>query len=180
MFDNFNITSMLPINQGRVGIRIFTDRDITEDYISWLNDPEVVKYSNQRFKFHDHDSSKAFLKSIDNLDAIFLKIVHLESNEFIGTMTVYFSINHNTADIGIMVGNRKFWNQGLGEEAWTTVMNFLLDKLNVRKVTGGALACNKGMIRIFEKAGMVQDGIRRDQEIFDNKAHDIVYFAKFK
>tara|TARA_Y100000768_G_C23893857_1_gene641535 strand:- start:381 stop:923 length:543 start_codon:yes stop_codon:yes gene_type:complete len=180
MLDITNIAEMFPINHERVGIRLFTEKDITKEYISWLNDPEVVKFSNQRFKFHDSDSSKAFLKYINSLDAIFLKIIHKQSDEFIGTMTVYFSLNHSTADIGIMVGNRKFWNQGIGAEAWTALMNFLLDKLNVRKVTGGTLSCNRGMIRIFEKVGMIQDGIRIEQEIFDDKAHDIVYFAKFK
>ena len=128
MLDVSNIVPMLPINHERVSIKLFTDKDITEDYISWLNDPEVVKFSNQRFKTHNNHTSNAYLKSINNMDAIMLKIIHKESNEFIGTMTVYFSLNHNTADIGIMVGNRKFWNKGLGAEAWTAVMNFLLDE----------------------------------------------------
>ncbi|MCC6247256.1 MAG: hypothetical protein IT499_05810, partial [Rubrivivax sp.] len=32
----------------RVRLRPFTAADITDAYIGWLNDPEVVRYSNQR------------------------------------------------------------------------------------------------------------------------------------
>ncbi len=59
------------------------------------------------------------------------------------------------------------------------MMNFLLEKGCVRKVTGGTLSCNQGMMRIFEKVGMVSDGVRKDHEVIDGKPYDIVYFAKF-
>ena len=58
-------------------------------------------------------------------------------------------------------------------------MDFLLKKLSIRKVTGG-VSYNTGMMRIFEKVGMIPDGIRIDQELLDGKPYDIVYFAKFK
>ena len=32
-------------------------------------------------------------------------------------MTVYFSRRHQTADIGIMLGNKAFWDISLGTEA---------------------------------------------------------------
>ena len=45
----------------------------------------------------------------------------------IGTMTIYFSANHQTADIGIMIGNKAFWGKG-GEQAWQAVMDLLIQK----------------------------------------------------
>jgi RimJ/RimL family protein N-acetyltransferase len=173
------IASMFPIIGERLNLRLFKESDISDDYISWLNDPDVVKFSNQRFKLHNRKTCEAFFNSINSSDAIFLAITHIESEEVVGTMTVYFSINHETADIGIMLGNKSFWNQGLGEEAWGMMMKFLLEKRCVRKVTGGTLSCNQGMMRIFEKVGMVSDGVRKDHEIIDGKPYDIVYFAKF-
>jgi RimJ/RimL family protein N-acetyltransferase len=58
-------------------------------------------------------------------------------------------------------------------------MDFLLENSFVRKVTGGTLSCNEGMMRIFEKVGMVLDGVRKDHELIDGKPYDIVHFAKF-
>ena len=173
------INTLLPITLDRISLRLFEEADIRDNYISWLNDPEVVKFSNQRFMSHNRKTCEAYFNSIDGSDDLFLAIIHHESAEIIGTMTVYFTPNHQIADIGIMLGNRACWGQGLGEEAWCALMDFLLEKLGVRKVTGGALSCNEGMVRIFEKAGMVLDGTRKDHEMLDGKPYDIVHFAKF-
>jgi len=173
------IISSLPIILERVSIRLFSASDIGYDYISWLNDPEVMKFSNQRFISHNRETCKDFFNSIQSLDAIFLVIIFQENKEAVGTMTVYFSRNHQTADIGIMLGNKSFWNIGLGTEALNGVIEFLFKKAGVRKVTSGTLSCNKGMIRICEKAGMVTDGVRKKQELIKDKPYDIVYFAKF-
>ena len=180
MKDIFEINSMFPITRERVSIRPFRASDITNDYISWLNDPEVIKYSNQRFRKHSRETCVEYLNSFKSSESIFLSIIHKKSEEFIGTMTVYFSSNHQTADIGIMLGNKLYWNQGLGEEAWSAVMEFLLEKVKVRKVSGGTLSCNKGMMRIFEKLHMSLDGVRKDHEVIDGKFFDIFHFAKFK
>ncbi len=174
------ISSKFPICHGRVTLRLFKENDIQDNYISWLNDPDVVKYSNQRFISHTKETSLSFLNSIKNSQAIFLAITDRDTKEVFGTMTVYFSLDHNTADIGIMLGDKSYWNKGLGAEAWQLLMDFLLKKLSIRKVTGGTLSCNTGMMRIFEKVGMIPDGIRIDQELLDGKPYDIVYFAKFK
>ena len=87
-------------------------------------------------------------------------------------------LNHKTADIGILIG-KKFWGQGLGEEAWGLVMNYLFKNF-IRKITGGTLSCNTGMIKIFKKTGMIQDGIRKNHELVNNKPFNMVHYAKFK
>lgn len=170
---------ILPITLDRISLRLFKESDINSEYISWLNNSEVVKYSNQRFITHTTQSCKSYFESFLNTDNLFLAINHNETKKFLGTMTVYFSVNHSTADIGIMIGNRNFWGMGLGEEAWKGLMGCLINKLDIRKVTGGTLSCNKGMIRIFQKVGMVTDGVRKDQEVINGECHDILYFAKF-
>lgn len=167
--------------QGRdVELRHFTDDHINNDYLKWLNDPEVVRYSNQRFKTHDHVSSYAYLESFRGTGNLFLAIHVKQSGLFVGTMTAYFSPPHKTVDIGILLGNKDFWGQGIGRDAWETLMSYLLGFDCVRKVTGGTLRCNAGMVNIMVKAGMQPDGVRVAQELVNNNPQDILYFARFK
>ena len=170
---------MFPITLDHIRLRLFEEKDITLEYISWLNNPEVVRYSNQRFITHNDETCKSYFESFQDSKNIFLAITDKSSKNMIGTMTIYFSVNHQTADIGIMIGNIAFWGKGIGEQAWQAVMNLLIQKKGIRKVTGGTLAINKGMIRIFEKVGMVPDGVRKNHEIIDEMPCDIYYFAKF-
>jgi hypothetical protein len=44
-------------------LRPFEAADINATYLGWLNDPEVTRYSNQRFHQHTPESCAANLES---------------------------------------------------------------------------------------------------------------------
>ena len=170
---------LFPIKGKLIGLSLFVESDITENYITWLNDPEVVKFSDQRFKQHSFASCYEYYKTFQNSNNLFIRILDKNSETAIGTMTVYFDFNHQLADIGILIGNKDFWGKGMGQEAWNCIMNLLLQQENIRKVTGGTLSCNYGMINIMQNTGMQDDGIRRNHALVNGKWHDILYFSKF-
>ena len=179
MFDILNIKKIFPMVGDRIVLRLFAEEDITSSYINWLNDPFVVKFSNQRFKKHTFDSCRNYFQTFANSNDIFISILARDVGCMIGTMTVYINSYHSVADIGIMLGDKNYWGKGIGKEAWESVMNLLLNKTEIRKVTGGALSCNNSMVKIFKGTGMQEDGVRKNQEIVDGKLYDIVHFAKF-
>lgn len=160
-----------------VRLRKFSVDNITDEYIRWLNDPNVVKYSNQRFRQHNQETCLTYLKSFENSDHIFIAIY--QDLKFIGTMTAYISKIHQTADMGIMIGDRQYWGKGVGKDAWITLMQGLFDQFQLRKITGGTLRCNKAMVNIMISSGMQPDGIRIEQELVDGNPVDILHFAKF-
>ena len=57
------ISESFPIKSSRLTLKFFSEENVTTEYLSWLNNPKVVKYSNQRFKEHDYDSSICYFKS---------------------------------------------------------------------------------------------------------------------
>ena len=166
----------LPLQGKRALVRLFSYRDLSENYISWLNDPEVVRYSNQRFLTHDMDSVNRYFKHFVDSSNIFLAIEDAQNAQHVGTMTIYVQPYHYTSDIGILVGEH---GKGYGAEAWCLVVDWLLNTCHVRKVTAGTLACNRGMLRLMEESGMKREAIRRDQELVEGKPQDVIYFAKF-
>lgn len=168
----------LPLHGQRVDIRLFTEDDLCTQYISWLNDPIVVRYSNQRFRSHDRTTCAAYLASFQDSDNLFLSLRSKEEDHAIGTMTVYFSRHHGTADVGILIGDTKTWAQGYGQDAWNTVVEWLCTQPRVRKVTAGTIACNSGMLKLLERSGMEKEAVRKRQEIVDGEAVDILYYAR--
>lgn len=173
------IRDSFPLYGQSIELHLFGTEHITEQYLGWLNDPEVVRYSNQRFRRHDEASSRVFLQSFEGSGNLFLAIYLAHSGKFVGTMTVCFSIQHETADMGILIGDKSCWGQGLGEDAWSTLMSLLLETGKVRKVTGGTLRCNVGMLKVMSKTGMLPDGVRTGQELVEDVPQDIMYFARF-
>ena len=94
-------------------------------------------------------------------------------------MTIYRNENHGTADIGLMMGNKSYWRQGLGLEAWRVVLKELLKEPSIRKVTGGTARPNTGMVKIMEQSGMKLEAVRHQQELIEGKPVDLLYYAKF-
>ena len=65
---------MFMLQGEKVLIRLFDIQDITKSYINWLNDAEVVRYSNQRFTNHTYESCVRYLSSFTETDNYFLNI----------------------------------------------------------------------------------------------------------
>ena len=168
-----------PLSGDRIVVRPFTAGDISETYLGWLQDPEVVRYSGQRFRVHTLDTCRAYWASFEGSANHFLAICDRQSGTMLGTLTVYRSLHHGTADIGIMVGVRRAWGHGVGAEAFCLVVSTLKASGVVRKVTAGTLAVNRAMVRIMEKAGLHLEATRRAQELLDGEPVDVVYHATF-
>ena len=180
MIDINELKNFFPLDGSRVSIRLFTENNITDDYLNWLNDPAVVKYSNQRFTQHTHQTSLDYLQTFVNSEHLFLTVYLKEREMYVGTMSVYISTAHETADIGIMIGDRTCWGDGIGGDAWNTILTWLLDVVAIRKATGGCLRDNKGMAKIMINSLMQTDGVSIEQELVDGQPQDIMYFAKFR
>lgn len=168
-----------PLAGTRVLLRRFVEADITEEYLGWLNDPRVTRFSNQRFRAHDRDTSRAYLASFNDSPNMFLSIRRLLDDVAIGTMTAYCIPVHGTVDVGIMIGEASARGGGWGSDAWSTLTTALLANPSIRKLTAGCAAQNVAMVRLMERSGMTHEATRRHQEIIDGRPADLVYYARF-
>jgi [ribosomal protein S5]-alanine N-acetyltransferase len=163
----------------RVWLRPMSAEDITPEHVAWLNDPEVVRHSNQRFVRHTLASCEAYRRSFDGSANLYLSARLIASDRRIGTLTAYRNLHHGTADIGILMGERQVWGQGLGLEAFQLLADALCATGEVRKLTCGTLAVNHAMLKIAARAGFHREAVRVGQELVDGQPTDIVYFARF-
>ena len=167
------------LTTARLRLRPFQLVHITVTYLSWLNDPAVMRFSNQRFRTHTAQSSTTYLESFAGTANSFLLITQRGDGRPIGTATVYRSPQHGTADIGLMVGDRQCWGQGYGREAWQAVLEALLQEPGIRKVTGGTARPNQAMVRIMEQSSMELEAVRARQELIEGQSVDLLYYARF-
>ena len=163
----------------KVLLRQFVAADIDENYIAWLNDSDVVRFSNQRFLKHDRESCSRYLATFEETKNLFITVRRLSNDSALGTMTAYVSNHHGTVDVGIMIGDKSVWGHGCGQDAWNILISWLLERNDIRKVTAGTLACNTGMIKLMERSGMHYEATRKAQEKVNEEIVDILYYAKF-
>jgi RimJ/RimL family protein N-acetyltransferase len=176
MLSEYGRANILELTGDVVSLKPFDQTNLTPEYLGWLRDPELMKYSNQRFREHDLTSCQRYLDSFRESGNQFFAIYF--QGLFAGTMTAYLTKVHKTADMGLMIG-AQCRGKGLGRDAWKTLMEHLL-QTGTRKVTGGTLRCNRVMVRIMESSGMQADGVRTAHELVDGVPHDILHFARFQ
>ena len=160
-------------------LSVFDKTNICELYISWLNDKEIVKYSKQSLIKHSKISCTKYLETFNNTNNLFL-CISSHKNEMIGTMTAYINENQSSADIGILIGNKKFRSLGYGFNAWMLLQNYLFNDLYINKITAGTMSENLAMIKIIEKSKMKFVYKKTDKYFDDEKFSVQFYFAKFR
>ena len=174
------MAALAEVRSPRLRIVPFEERHLTERYVGWLNDAEVVRYSEQRHRRHDLESCRKYFAQMRQSDSYFSAIEEIQRQlGHIGNITVSVDAANELADIAIMIGERAAWGAGFGFEAWSAVMRALHEREGFRKVTGGAVSANRAMVRIMEKAGMRPDGRRRAHYLIEGTPVDLVYYAAF-
>ena len=161
----------------RFTVRPFEISDVSPAYLSWLNNGEHMRCSNQRFATHTHDSALEYLSSFKGIESVLLAVEMRDNSQLVGTATVLSNIHHGTADIGVMIGS-EYSRRGIAREVVRAIVE-ALDIQEFRKITIGTSAQNIGMLRVIESLGFVPDGVKLRQEIIDGIETDLLYFAKF-
>ena len=69
-------------------------------------------------------------------------------------MTINFQKNFLSADIGILINSKKYFGKGYGLESWINTVNFLSDKVKIRKIIGGCEKNNFSMLKLFNASEM--------------------------
>lgn len=167
---------MLKGNQ--IYLRRLTEDDVTEKYVSWMNNPEINQYLESRFVVHTLESTKAFIRSVTNDNNYQFGIFLNDTNEHIGNIKIG-GINHyhKYGDIGFIIGEKAYWGRGIATEAIKLATDFAFNELHLHKLWGGAYAPNIGSVRSFEKNGYACEGVKKSQYLTNAGVYvdDILY-----
>lgn len=170
----------LPIKTSRLIIENFSEKHISPRYISWLNDPEVVKYSEQRHVKHDKESCINFFNSFKGgVNSFLALIADDQSLGHIGNITTTMNIPNGSVDIAILIGEKKVWGQGYGLEAWRAVMDAIIQMRKIRKITAGCMSENKAMLSIMEKSEMVYEYTKPKMFLLEGREVDSIHYATY-
>lgn len=168
------------ISGEKITLRELHSEDVSEDYVNWMNDFEVVRFTESRFSRHDLSSIKQFVRAFkENQNSVLLGIFSKQEKVHIGNIKLGpINWRHKFADIGLILGRKTFWRQGLATEAITLLCQYAFADLRLHKLTSGCYFSNKGSIRSFQKAGFTQEGLRRKHVASESGWEDVIEFGK--
>ncbi|MDO8633616.1 MAG: GNAT family protein [Candidatus Wildermuthbacteria bacterium] len=155
--------------------------DATKEYAFWLNDKEVNRYLESRFKKETIGSIRSYVKKVRNdPQTHFFAIIRKDTGKHIGNIKLGpVDEYHGIAGIGIMIGDKQSWGKGFATEAIQLVARYAFNILKLHKLCAGAYANNIGSVKSLLKAGFVEEGRQRAHNKYRNSYIDRVLLARW-
>lgn len=170
------------IENERLKLRPVAFDDVTDEYVSWLNDPEVNQFLEVRFQSHTLGTVRDFVeKTLNDSNSEFFAIVRKDVSKFIGTIKLGPINNiHHFADMSIVIGDRASWGKGYASEAISLFTDYAFKNLKMHKIFAGLYAENIGSFKAFLKAGYHEEFRSKNQYLIDRKRFtDRIVLTKF-
>jgi RimJ/RimL family protein N-acetyltransferase len=149
----------------RLYLRPLDESDVGDDYVGWLNDPEVTRFLETGRWPTSAESVRAWVRRFDGSRSdLAFAIVDRASEAHVGNVTLnHIHPVHRTADTGLMLGRKDFWGKGYAREAWSLVIDHGFRRLNLRKIVAGVVAGNDASLAVLRSLGFALEGTLRHE-----------------
>ena len=156
--------------------------DVTQQYVDWLNDPDVNKYLESRFVYQDNKKVTEFVKVCHYSDVCFLFGIFTKNGmKHIGNIKIGpINVHHNYAAIGLVIGDKDSWGKGFASKAISMITEFGFKKLKLVKIVAGCYGANIGSKKAFEKSGYRVEGFFRSHVESNNGRDDLLEMSCFE
>jgi RimJ/RimL family protein N-acetyltransferase len=148
------------ITGSKIILREKTSADAWDDY-AWETDPELARldasptlsipYSRFLSDYTSdlyYSSTTSHRFAVDTLDG-----------EHIGNCSYYnLDKSRGETELGIMIGNRDYWNKGYGTDAVTALVNYIFRQMKLKRVYLKTLDWNIRAQKSFQKCGFTPYG----------------------
>lgn len=158
------LTTSLLLKDKEIELKPFPFANISSDtLINIANDQEIQKWIGHRYPYpytkkDFQDFLKYSLKSWNDKEeftfAIFI------NSEYAGNVGISLDEeNISIKNLGYWIG-KQFWGKGYTTRTVALLVKFCFRKLNVRRIEAGVYEGNFGSMRVLQKNGFIQEGVK--------------------
>jgi RimJ/RimL family protein N-acetyltransferase len=146
-----------------------------EKYVVWLSDMEVAQYLTVTHQIINLDVERETLERFVRQGDHFA-VVDVKTNELIGGCG-FLNIDpiNRTAEVGVFIGEKSYWNKGYGEEATRLLLDYAFNILNLNNIMLKVYAYNNRALGCYRKVGFKEIGRRRQARRIQGSSYDIIY-----
>lgn len=154
----------------RIRLRAVERGDLPR-FVAWLNDPEVRENLMLNLPLSMAQEERWFEGMLNRPQAempLAIEILTPEGWVMIGNVGLHeINLTARWAEVGIFIGEKKYWNQGYGRDALRLMLRHAFNNLNLHRVELRVYENNPRAIKAYENTGFVHEG-RMRQKVFKN------------
>jgi RimJ/RimL family protein N-acetyltransferase len=164
----------------RVRLR-HVERDDLLRFVEWLNDPEVRQGLSLYLPLSMGEEEQWFenmMKGKPHEQPLVIEAKSESGWMMIGNSGFFgFDWRIRKAELGILIGDKSYWNRGYGTEVMRLLLNHGFTTLNLNRIFLRVYEDNPRAIRAYEKAGFVHEGRLRQAEFHDGRYLDVLLMS---
>lgn len=167
---------------GRFLVRSLRPADITQRYVDWWNDPQVmagIARPMRRMTVEQH--RQRIERQFNNRTNFHWGYFDKEKDLLVGFLTIFYTPFHKVAELNTVIGDRDYWGQEILLEMVDAGFEFLFETLGAEKLTGKAIARNLPTIFINKALGFKVEGVLRQEWRYeDGQRMDVIAFGMLR
>jgi len=167
---------------GKTGRLRAIEREDIARCVRWLNDAEVIENLLMNYPLSHMAEEKWFERQLEipPTSGQVLAIETMVGDEWvhIGNCGLHeVEPVNNAAEFGIMIGEKEFWNKGLGREATKLILKHGFENLNLNRIYLYVFETNPRAIKAYEAAGFVKEGVLRQGVYKNGRYIDVILMS---
>ena len=164
----------------RVRLRGIERSDLPR-FVEWLNDPEVSRGLSLVIPLSTLQEEEWFdgLKKLPKEEhPLGIEVKTPDGWLLVGNISLMaIDWRNRLAEVGIFIGEKRFWNQGYGHNAMVLMLRHAFRTLGLNRVFLRVFETNPRAMHSYEKAGFVQEGRLRKAHFQDGKFVDVLLMS---
>ena len=139
-----------------------------------LADPEGNRLTGTHAEFDEETARRWYATRGEQEDRLDLAVVDRATGEYAGEV-VLNDLDRDNRSCGFRIGLRPgFQDRGLGSEATRLILDHAFDVLGLHRIELEVYAFNPRARRVYERAGFVVEGTRREALLWDGEWVDAI------
>jgi len=150
-------------------------------FVRWFNDPEVRQFLMLNRPISRDQEEEWYERQLKDKNSEIFAIEIAQGDE-VGTHIGNIGLHNldgvnRSAELGIVIGEKAYWNQGYGSDAIRALLGFGFYSLNLHRIFLRVHADNARGIRAYEKCGFQHEGRLREAVFKNGRYYDEVRMA---
>jgi RimJ/RimL family protein N-acetyltransferase len=159
----------IDLSSERLLYKRLSEEHISMDYVGWINDPEVNMYLETRGNY-TLNLLRSYIENQYNKEIYFWAIHLKDSNKHIGNIKIDpIYIKENSAEYGILIGDKLNWGKGFAKEASLRILNYCFYELQLSKITLGVIEDNTAAVQLYKNLGFKISEVIKGTKVYNHK-----------
>lgn len=164
------------------------ERSDIPQFLKWINDPEVTENLMHHYPISITEEESWYESMIKNPAAEHVLVMEVkkagedqpDSDTWFPIGNIQFLDIHWRGlhtEIGIMIGEKDYWDQGYGTEAMRLMLEHGFGTLNLHRIWLQVYNKNIRGIRAYDKAGFIVEGRLREAHYQHGRYYDTIIMS---